>query len=93
MKDLIKSAKTNWLLWQVFYIKAAFSSLVTLGAAWQVSTADVALGSLDFWEWITKAVGIFVLWGNNMISLVDRTASQIQQGRMFSEPEPKEKTP
>lgn len=80
MKRFIQNAKENMLLWRMFLLKAAFSSLVTLGAAYQVGTQNINMGSLDFWERVSLAVGIFVLWGNNMISLLDKTASQLQSG-------------
>lgn len=86
MSRIITQARETFLLWRLFYIKAGFSSLVTLGASWQLATANIAVQSLDKWELFSLSVGIFVLWGNNMISLLDKTAAQVQRGQLFDDP-------
>lgn len=81
MKELGTKAWANVLLWKLAIVKVVLFSLVTLGAAWQVATAGMDFGALSYWDRVNIVVGILVLWGNQMISFFDKTASQISSGR------------
>ena len=87
MSGLITPVKQHILLWKIFYIKVILTSIITFGAAWQLGAQNVSIQSLDGWESFNLVVGILVLWGTNMVSLLDKTASQIQSGRLFDEPQ------
>lgn len=81
MKELGTKAWANVLLWKLAIVKAVLFSMVTFGAAWQVATAGMAFGDLPYWDRFNIIVGIFVLWGNQMISFFDKSAVQISSGR------------
>lgn len=81
MKEAFDSAtKTMWV-WRLAIVKGVLFSIVTLGVAWQTATAGLDVGLLSFWDKLNLAVGITVLWGNQMISFFDKTASSIKQSK------------
>lgn len=77
MTEVFDSARRTILLWKLVIIRAALYSLVTLGAAWLTATSGLDVGALHFWDKVTLAVGIVVLWGNQMMSFLDKTAAGI----------------
>lgn len=85
MKAVISDTTKHVLLWKMFYIKAVFMSLVTFGTAYQLGTQNIKVNMLDFWEVVSLIIGILVIWGTNMISLLDKTAANIQKGTLFGD--------
>jgi len=81
MKEWASKQWQTALVWKLAIAKVFLFSLVTLGAAWQVATAGMEFGSLSYWERVNICVGIFVLWGNQMLSFFDKTAASISAGR------------
>ena len=81
MKEWATKQWQTALVWKLASVKGVLFSLVTLGAAWQVATAGMAFGDLPYWDRFNIVVGIFVLWGNQMISFFDKSAVQISSGR------------
>lgn len=76
-----KEQEAKALRWLVI-TKVSLFSIVTLGTAWQVSTANLVVAELRPWEIFQIIVGMTILWGNNMISFVDKTASRIAAGKL-----------
>lgn len=81
MKEWASKQWQTALVWKLAITKAVLFSLVTLGAAWQVATAGIKFGQLDYWERVGIVVGICVLWGNQMIAFLDKTAANVNAGR------------
>ena len=81
MKEWASKQWQTALVWKLAITKAVLFSLVTLGAAWQVATAGIKFGQLDYWERVGIVVGIFVLWGNQMIAFLDKTVANVNAGR------------
>ena len=82
---MIDWATKQWqaaVLWKMVIIKVSLLSLVTLGAAWQTATAGMDFGMLPKWDRVNILVGIFVLWGNQMVAFLDKSAGQISSGKM-----------
>ena len=77
----MKAFTHNLLIWKLAITKAVLYSLVTFGVSWQVSTAAIDFGSLHLWERVSLFIGMFVLWGNQMIAFLDKTADSIQTGK------------
>jgi len=81
MKEWATKQWQTALVWKLAITKAILFSLVTLGSAWQVATAGLKFGQLDYWDRVGIVVGIFVLWGNQMMAFFDKTAANINAGR------------
>jgi len=81
MKELGTKAWANAMLWKLSIAKFMLFSMVTLGAAWQVATAGMAFGNLPYWDRFNIVVGIFVLWGNQMLAFFDKTANSVKEGK------------
>ena len=80
-KVLLQKAKEMMILWQLAKWKIILNSIVTLGIAWQATTANIKLSSLDRWDMINVFVAMFVLWGDKIQALMDKTAGEIVDGR------------
>ena len=90
MSELLTKAREAVLLWRLAKIKFWLFTLVTLGVAWQSSTSNLVVSSLKPWELFNVFVGMFIIWGTNMVAFVDKTAGQVSAGRLpigDSEPE------
>lgn len=61
--------------------RAILFSVVTLGMAWQISVQGKDLSAFTFWDWTDTLIGIGVLWGNQMLSFLDKTMARISSGR------------
>lgn len=85
MKQFLANTKMAVLVWKLALVRAALFSAVTLGTAWQTSTASVDFGAMHKWERVTLFVGIFVLWGNQMLSFLDKTTARIANGQSPAE--------
>lgn len=81
MKEWATKQWQTAMVWKLAIVKGVLFSLVTLGAAWQVATAGMEFGSLHYWDRVNIVIGIFVLWGNQMISFLDKTAATVRDGR------------
>lgn len=73
--------KNALVIWRLAIVRCALFSFVTLGVAWQTATQAIDFGSMHGWEKFSLFVGIFVLWGNQMLSFLDKTAATINSGR------------
>lgn len=92
MQKIWDIARKDIYLWQLAGVKIFLYSLVTLGMAWQTSTAGLNVGMLNKWDIINIVVGMIVLWGSQMISFFDQTATKIMQGKPLVGEEEKEET-
>ncbi len=100
MPHLMKKIQAVILTHRLALARAALFSLVTLGTAWQVSTNEKDIARFSFWEWVSTSVGIFVLWGSQMLSFLDRTLARTGEGKsplatgqteFFSKPQQEDK--
>ena len=82
MSELLSKAKEQWLYWRLLIVKFAFHSVVSLGSAWIVATANINIGSLGNWERFGLLVGVMVNWGNTMNALLDQTLSRLAKGQL-----------
>jgi len=82
MNKLIDDTRRTMIVWRIFIARAALFSIVTLGAAWMTATSGLDVGALPFWDKVTMAVGIVVLWGNQMMAMLDKTASTVASGKL-----------
>ena len=78
MKEYISK---TWVLWRMAIVRCCLLSLVTLGTAIQTATVGVEYPELSNWNKFTLWIGVFVLWGNQMLSFLDRTAGRIAAGK------------
>jgi hypothetical protein len=78
---LTKAQEAIALRWLVI-TKVILFSLVTLGLSWQTSTANLVVANLGPYELFNIAIGMLIMWGNNMISFIDKSASRIAAGKL-----------
>jgi len=57
------------------------SSVAVFALAWQTSVANIDLSKLDKWQWINLWIGIVGLWTNNIISLLYKMQSRVDEGK------------
>ena len=81
MKDLMSKARASFILWRLAIVRCFLFSLVTLGTATQTATVGVDYPDLSRWDKTVLWIGIFVLWGNQMLSFLDKTAGRIAEGK------------
>mgnify|MGYP003344534053 CR=1 FL=1 len=86
MTKLFDAAFEAIFLRRLFMTKLLVLIMVQVCASWQVGTANIAVASLGFWDWINLSAGIFVICGTSIAALFDKTAAQVQSGRFFDEP-------
>lgn len=61
--------------------KACLFSLITLGTAWDMSMEGKDLAAFTAWDWVDSLVSIFILWGNQMLSFLDKTIARLSTGK------------
>lgn len=81
MKEWAEKQWQKAMVWKLAIARCILFSLVTLGTAWQTSTSSVDFGAMDRWERLSLFIGIFVLWGNQMLSFLDKTTANIAAGK------------
>ena len=91
MKAAFDEAKSILIVWKLFIVRATLFSIVTLGTAWMTATSGLDVGALPFWDKVTLVVGIIVLWGNQMVAMLDKTAGKIASGSLPVESDGQEK--
>jgi hypothetical protein len=82
MSEFLSRATEQWLYWRLLIIKILLYSLTSAASVWMVATANVNIGSLDFWARVTLIVGMIGNWGGTMMALVDQTMSRLAKGQM-----------
>lgn len=61
--------------------KACLFSLITLGTAWGIAMEGKDLSQFSVWDWVDSMVSIFILWGNQMLSFLDKTIARLSTGK------------
>lgn len=73
--------KENFIIHRLAIAKCILFSMVTLGMSWQMATQSVDFATMHWGERLGVFVGMFVLWGNQMLNFLDKTAANINAGR------------
>lgn len=81
MKELGTKAWANVLLWKLAIVKAVLFSMVTFGTAIQTASIAGDYESLSPWKRGLLWIGVFVLWGNQMLSFFDKAAASVKDGK------------
>lgn len=81
MKELGTKAWANVMLWKMAIVRAILLSLVTLGTAIQTACISVDYDTMSSWEKRLLWIGVFVLWGNQMLAFFDKAATSVKDGK------------
>ena len=81
MREFLHKTGQQWLLWRMAIVRCILFSAVTFGTALQTATVGVEYPELSGWNKTMLWVGIFVLWGNQMLSFLDKTAGRLAEGK------------
>lgn len=82
MKKLVDSTKAAFYVHYLLIIKIGFMTVVSLGTSWQASTCNINIATLTKYELFNIFVGMSVIWGTHMISLLEKIIIDFVKGRL-----------
>lgn len=82
MSQWINEQMQKAILWRIAIVKFALISLMTGGSCWLTATNQVDMTELSGWQWLQTLIGCFVAWSGAMLGWLDKSASQISEGRI-----------
>lgn len=81
MKDWASKSWQTAMVWKLAIIRCVLFSITTFCLAVQTACVSVDYFSMHKQEKILLWLGVFGLWGNQMLNFLEKTADNISKGR------------
>lgn len=81
MSDWASKSWQKAMVWKLAIVRCVLFSLITLGTAIQTACISINYAAMPPQEKILLWIGIIVLWGNQMLSFLEKTSENISKGK------------